>query len=44
MLFRSLCRQFAARIGCTPIEIDGGHDVMVSRPAEVAKLLLAIPH
>lgn len=38
------CREFAARIGCTPIEIEGGHDVMVSRPAEVAKMLLSIPH
>ena len=38
------CRKFAARIGCTPIEIEGGHDIMVSKPAEVAKLLLAIPH
>jgi len=38
------CRTFAARIGCTPIEIEGGHDVMVSRPAEVAGLLLAISH
>ena len=43
-LVPDLCRQFAARIGCTPIEIEGGHDVMVSRPAEVAKLLLNIPH
>ncbi len=43
-LVPDLCRQFAARIGCTPIEIAGGHDVMVSRPAEVARLLLAIPH
>jgi len=43
-LVPDLCRQFAARIGCAPIEIAGGHDVMVSRPAEVAKLLLAIPH
>ncbi len=38
------CREFAARLGCTPTEIEGSHDVMVSKPAEVAKLLLAIPH
>lgn len=43
-LVPEVCRTFAARIGCTPIEIEGSHDVMVSRPAEVAKLLLAIPH
>jgi pimeloyl-ACP methyl ester carboxylesterase len=43
-LVPELCRTFAARIGCTPIEIEGSHDVMVSNPAEVARLLLAIPH
>lgn len=41
-LVPDVCRKFAARIGCTPIEIEGSHDVMVSKPAEVAKVLLAI--
>jgi len=37
-------RVFARRIGCQPIEINGGHDLMVSRAQELAEVLLAIPH
>lgn len=37
-------REFARRIGCPPIEIQGGHDLMVSRAQELAEVLLAIPH
>lgn len=37
-----LTRRFAERLGVTPVEIDAGHDMMVSRPAEVAKVLLGI--
>jgi pimeloyl-ACP methyl ester carboxylesterase len=35
-----LTRRFAKRLGVEPIEIDAGHDLMVSRPGEVAKALL----
>jgi pimeloyl-ACP methyl ester carboxylesterase len=38
-----LTRRFAERLGVTPLEIDAGHDMMVSRPDEVAKILLDIP-
>lgn len=34
--------RFAERLGITPIEIDAGHDMMVSRPDEVAKVLLGL--
>ena len=37
-----LTRGFAERLGVKPVEIEGGHDLMVSRPAEVAKVLLEI--
>jgi len=37
-----LTRRFAERLGVTPLEIDAGHDMMVSRPDEVAKILLDI--
>lgn len=37
-----LTRKFAERLGVAPIEIDAGHDLMVSRPGEVAKVLLGI--
>jgi pimeloyl-ACP methyl ester carboxylesterase len=43
-LVPDVCRTFAARIGCVPIEIEGSHDLMVSRPAEVARVLLSIPN
>ena len=38
-----LTRGFAGRLGVKPIEIDAGHDMMVSRPEEVAEVLLRIP-
>lgn len=37
-----LTRKFAERLGVIPVEIDAGHDMMVSRPDEVAKVLLRI--
>lgn len=37
-----LTKRFAERLGITPIEIDAGHDLMVSRPDEVAKILLGL--
>jgi len=37
-----LTRRFAERLGVAPVEIDSGHDMMVSRPDEIAKVLLAI--
>ena len=37
-----LTRRFAERLGVKPIEIDAGHDLMVSRPGEVAKVLLGL--
>lgn len=37
-----LTRAFAERLEVTPVEIDAGHDMMVSRPEEVAKTLLRI--
>ena len=37
-----LTRKFAARLELTPVEIDAGHDMMVSRPDDVAKVLLHI--
>lgn len=37
-----LTRRFAERLGVMPIEIDAGHDLMVSRPGEVAKVLLGL--
>jgi len=33
---------FAERLEVTPVEIDAGHDMMVTRPDEVAKVLLHI--
>ncbi len=38
-----LTRDFADRLGVEPVEIDAGHDMMISRPEEVAKVLLNIP-
>ncbi len=38
-----LTRVFAERLGVKPVEIDAGHDMMVSRPEEVAEVLLRIP-
>ena len=38
-----LTRGFAERLGVKPVEIDAGHDMMVSRPEEVAEVLLRIP-
>ncbi len=35
-----LARGFAERLGVRPVEIDAGHDMMVSRPAEVAEAIL----
>ena len=35
-----LTRQFAARLGVMPVEIDAGHDMMVVRPEETAAVLL----
>ena len=35
-----LARGFAERLGIRPVEIDAGHDMMTSRPAEVAAVLL----
>jgi len=37
-----LTRKYAARLGVVPVEIDAGHDMMVSRPGEIAKVLLDI--
>jgi len=37
-----LTRRFAERLEVAPIEIDAGHDLMVSRPGEVAKVLLSL--
>ena len=37
-----LTRAFAERLGVTPFEVDAGHDMMVSRPREVADILLAL--
>ncbi len=38
-----LTRGFAKRLGVKPMEIDGGHDMMVSKTEEVAETLLCIP-
>jgi pimeloyl-ACP methyl ester carboxylesterase len=38
-----LTRGFAERLGVRPIELDAGHDMMVSRPQEVAEALLRVP-
>lgn len=38
-----LTRGFAERLGVKPVEIDAGHDMMISRPKEVAEVLLKIP-
>ena len=35
-----LARGYAERLGVRPVEIEAGHDLMVSRPAEVAEVLL----
>ncbi len=35
-----LARRFADRLGVKPLEIDAGHDLMVSQPGEVADVLL----
>jgi pimeloyl-ACP methyl ester carboxylesterase len=37
-----LTRRFAERLGVVPVEIEAGHDMMVSRPDTVAKVLLDI--
>ena len=39
----ALTRGFADRLGVKPVEIDAGHDMMVSRPEEVAEVLLDVP-
>jgi pimeloyl-ACP methyl ester carboxylesterase len=38
-----LTRGFAERLGVKPVEIEAGHDMMISRPEEVAEVLLNIP-
>ena len=38
-----LTRGFAGRLGVKPVEIDAGHDMMVSRPQDVAEALLRVP-
>ena len=38
-----LTRGFAVRLGVKPVEVDAGHDMMISRPEEVAEILLNIP-
>lgn len=38
-----LARGFAERLGVKPIELDAGHDMMVSRSQEVAEALLRVP-
>jgi pimeloyl-ACP methyl ester carboxylesterase len=35
-----LAREFAERLGVKPVEIDAGHDMMLSRPGEIAEVLL----
>jgi pimeloyl-ACP methyl ester carboxylesterase len=35
-----LTREFAERLGVKPVEIDAGHDLMVVRPKETARVLL----
>lgn len=35
-----LTRGFARRLGVKPLEIEAGHDMMISRPGEVADILL----
>jgi pimeloyl-ACP methyl ester carboxylesterase len=37
-----LTRGFAERLKVEPVKIDAGHDLMVSRPAETAEILLKI--
>ncbi|HSB34733.1 MAG TPA: alpha/beta hydrolase [Nitrospirota bacterium] len=37
-----LTRGYAARLGVKPVEIDAGHDLMVSKPEEVAQVLSRI--
>ena len=37
-----LAKQYAGRLGVEPVEIDAGHDMMVSRPREVAEVLLSV--
>lgn len=36
----ALTRGFAERLGVKPVEIDAGHDMMVVKPEEVARVLL----
>ena len=36
---RDLCLGFASKLGTEPEEIDAAHDVMLSRPVELAQLL-----
>jgi pimeloyl-ACP methyl ester carboxylesterase len=38
-----LTRGFAERLGVKPVEIDAGHDMMISKPGDVAEVLLNIP-
>jgi hypothetical protein len=38
-----LTKIFAERLGVEPVEKEAGHDMMVSRPGEVARMLLNIP-
>jgi pimeloyl-ACP methyl ester carboxylesterase len=37
-----LTREFAERLGVKPVEIDAGHDLMVARPEETARVLLGV--
>lgn len=38
-----LARRLAAKLGVSPEEIDAGHDAMLSRPDELARLLASSP-
>ena len=38
-----LTRGFAQRLGVEPLALDGGHDMMVAWPQEVAEALLRVP-
>ncbi len=37
-----LTRKFAERLGVKPVEIDAGHDMMVVKPEDVARVLLEV--
>jgi len=40
---RDLCLGFASKLGTEPETLDAGHDAMLSRPAELARLLTNTP-